>query len=467
MSMQRFPWPLAVMLVICFSGCSLIPSYQRPALPVPNQFSNAAANPASKDRASDIGWQDFFKDPRLQQLITLALKNNRDYHIALLNVEQVRAQYRIVRYGLLPTVGFQVSGLQQREILSSGKYSTISHYQAQVNTSYEVDLFGSIRSLKAQVLEQYLATQEASRASQITLVAELAVQYLTERALEEQLALLDQTLKSVVSYYDLIRQSYQLGNATALDLSQARTQVQSIKVSMANYERQRAQAGDALALLIGQPLPTDLPPAPSLAEQNLMEDLPVGVSSDLIEQRPDILQAEHQLKASNANIGVVRAAFFPSITLTASDGTSSVKLNKLFGPTSGGIWSFAPQVNLPLFNQNTNLANLEAAKVAKNIQIAQYEKTVQTAFSEVSDAIAARDSFNTEIQAQRALVKSEQERYDLSGLRYRSGIDNYLTVLLAQQDLYSAQANLIQVSLDRFTNLISLYKALGGGWKEK
>jgi multidrug efflux system outer membrane protein len=333
-----------------------------------------------------------------------------------------------------------------------------------VNTAYEVDLFGHIRSLKSQVLEQYLATQEASRAAQISLVAEVAVQYLTERALDEQLALLRQTLESVESYYVLISKSYQLGNSSALDLHLAQAQVQSAKVAIANYQRQRAQAEDALVLLIGQSIP-DLPAPQPLETQDLMADLPVGLSSDLIERRPDILEAEHQLKAANANIGAVRASFFPTITLTGSDGTASVQLARLFTPGTQ-IWSFSPQVALPLFNQNTNLANLHAAQVAKQIEIAQYEKAIQIAFREVSDAVIARDTFNEQIKAQRDLVEAQQQRYGLAGARYRNGIDNYLTVLLAQQDLYSAQENLIQVSVDRLSNLISLYKALGGGWEK-
>jgi multidrug efflux system outer membrane protein len=314
------------------------------------------------------------------------------------------------------------------------------------------------------VLEQYLATQEASRSAQITLVAEVAVQYLTERALDEQLELLQQTIKSVEAYYDLIDKSFQLGNSSALDLHLAQAQVQSAKVAIASYERQRAQAQDALVLLIGQPLPDDLPPSRPLEAQDFMADLPVGISSDLIERRPDILEAEHQLKAANANIGAVRASFFPTITLTGSDGTASVQLAKLF--THGTqVWSFSPQISLPLFNQNTNLANLDAAHVTKRIEIAQYEKAIQVAFSEVSDAIVARDTLNEQIKAQRDLVGAQQERYDLASARYHNGIDSYLTVLLAQQDLYSAQENFIQVSVDRLTNLISLYKSLGGGWK--
>jgi len=456
----------SILLYLGLAGCTFIPSYNRPSLPVPSQFPYTQSQTSTGSMAaSDIGWQDFFKDPRLQKLIELALDNNRDYRVALLNVQQIRDQYRIVQYAFLPSFEIDASGVRQRQLATSNKYIKSHTYSASVNTSYEVDLFGHIRSLKAQVLEQYFATQEGSRSAQITLVSQVAVQYLTERSLEEQLELLRQTLQSVEAYYDLINKSYQLGNASALDLDLALTQVLSAKVAIANYDRQRSQAQDALELLIGQPIPDDLGQSPSLAAQDLMEDLPVGVSSDLIERRPDILQAEHQLKAANANIGAVRASFFPTITLTGSDGTASVQLAKLF--TEGTqIWSFSPQISLPLFNQNTNLANLNAAEVGKNIDIAQYEKAVQVAFKEVSDAIAARDTLNRQIEAQRGLVSAQQERYNLASARYHNGIDNYLTVLLAQQDLYSAQENLIQVSVDRLSNLISLYKALGGGWKK-
>ncbi len=454
----------SIILSLGLTGCTLIPHYTRPALPVPAQFPYTnSKTPSGKTMASDIGWQEFFKDPRLQKLIELALNNNRDYRVALLNVQQIRDQYRIVQYAFLPSFAINASGVRERELLTNNDYANLRNYGASVNTSYEVDLFGNIRSLKAQVLEQYLATEEAFRAARITLVAEVAVQYLTVCALDEQLDLSEQTLKSVESYYDLIDKSYQLGNASALDLRLAQTQVQTVKVAIANDERQRAQAEDALVLLIGQPIPSDFLAGMPLASQQLIEDLPVGLSSDLLERRPDILEAEHQLKAANANIGAVRAAFFPSLTLTASDGTATVKLTKLF--TSGSqVWSFSPQISLPLFNQSTNFANLNAAEVAKRIAIAQYEKAIQVAFSEVSDAMVARDTLNEQIKAQRDLVNAQQARYDLEGARYHNGIDSYLTLLLAQQDLYSAQENLIQVSVDRLTNLISLYKALGGGW---
>ena len=452
-------------LIISLTGCSMIPAYHRPPSPVPSRFPyTGSRTPEENALASDIGWREFFKDRRLQKLIELALNNNRDLRVALLNVQQVRAQYHIVRYAQLPSFEVDAAGSRQRA-LANGKYARLHTYDANVNTAYELDLFGRVRSLKTQVLEQYLATQEASRSAQISLVAQVAAQYLIERALDEQLALLLRTMESVQSYYGLIDKSYQLGNSSALDLRQAQAQVQTVKVALANYERQRAQARDALVLLVGEPLPGDLPAPQPLERQEFMADLPAGLSSDLLERRPDILEVEHQLKAANANIGAVRASFFPRITLTGSEGSASVQLAKLF--TSGSqVWSFSPQISLPLFNQNTNLANLDAARVGKRIEIAQYEKTIQVAFKEVSDAISARDALNDQARAQRELVKAQQERYDLASARYHDGIDSYLSVLLAQQDLYSSQQNLIQVSLDRLVNLIDLYKALGGGWQE-
>ncbi|MDE1920952.1 MAG: efflux transporter outer membrane subunit [Candidatus Omnitrophica bacterium] len=450
-------------LCLTLTGCTFIPKYHRPPLPVPEHFANTNSKiPSAGVTAYAVGRRDFFKDPRLRKLIGLALQNNRDYRVALLNVQEIQAQYRIVNYAFLPTFEIDADNLRQRALTTGNKFAEIHNYTAEVNSSYELDLFGHIRSLQAQVLEQYLATQEASRAAQITLVAEVATQYLNMQALDEQLALAGRTLSSVQSYYGLIEKSYKLGNSSALDLQLAQTQVQTVRVAIAGYERQLAQAKDALTLLVGEALPADLPAPRPLESQDLMEDLAVGLSSDLLERRPDILEAEHNLKAANANIGAVKAAFFPSITLTASDGTASVKLTQLF---EHNVWSFEPQISLPLFNQTTNFANLNAARVSEKIAIAQYEKAVQTAFSEVSDAIAARDTLNEQIKAQRKLVKAEEQRYDLSQARYLNGIDSYLTVLLAQQDLLNAKANLIQVSAERLDNLISLYKALGGGWK--
>lgn len=462
--MRKTRWLLIVMLL---SGCTLMPKYNRPVAVVPKTFPYMDSQTGVSDKSvADIGWREFFKDERLGRLIEIALKNNRDLRIAALNVQEIQARYRIIRKGLLPSFSASADGLKERSVSSSGARSETSSYNASVNTSYEVDLFGRIRSLKEQFLQQYFATEEAHRSVQIALVAEVAIQYLNERALDEQLAQLKQTLVSVESYYDLINKSFELGNSTELDLRTAEAQLESARATVVQFERQRAEAHDALTFLIGQSLPEDLPEPQPLLKQDFLAELPPGLPSELLERRPDILEAEHQLKAANANIGAVRAAFFPKITLTGSAGTASVQLSDLFAGGSEA-WSFAPQITIPLFGREADRANLDAANIGKNIQIAQYERTIQNAFREVSDTLIARKTFNEEISYRRRLVEAQQKRYDLAGERYRNGIDNYLSVLTAQQDLYFAQQSLIQAEFLRLANLVNFYKALGGGWNEK
>jgi multidrug efflux system outer membrane protein len=454
---------LLTISLVLLTGCTLIPTYHRPEAPISNQWPQDSK--VQSPLAADVGWREFFTDPGLQKLIELALASNRDLRIASLNVEQTRAQYRIFNYALYPSFGGKASELRQRDVSSSGNYSTTSKYNVSVNTAYEVDLFGHIRSLKAQALEQYFATNEAQRSAQIALISEVAVQYFNTCAFVEELKLSLETLKSVQSYYELVKKSFELGNTSELDLRSTEAQVQTALANIAAYRRQLSQAKDALVFLIGRPLPEGLPVPPFLEEDHLLAELSPGLPSDLLERRPDVLEAEHQLKAANANIGVVRSAFFPKITLTAADGTSSVQLAKLFTPGSQ-VWSFSPQVAVPIFDATTNLANLDAARIGKSIEVAQYEKTIQNAFREVSDALTARSAFNDQIAAQKALVAAQDKRYHLADQRYRNGIDSYLSVLLAQEDLYSSQQNLIQAQFLRLSNLVSFYKAVGGGWQE-
>jgi len=274
-----------------------------------------------------------------------------------------------------------------------------------------------------------------------------------------------QTLDAVQNSYNLIKASYDAGASSELDLRSAESQVETARAGAASYEQQRDQAQNALVLLVGEPLPADLPPPQALGEENLLTDLPPGLPSDLLQRRPDILAAEHELKAANADIGAARAAFFPTITLTGGGGTASTALQGLFAPGSQ-VWNFSPQITWPVFATGTAIAELDAAKAGKLIQIADYEKAIQTAFREVSDALVAKKFTDEQLAAQTALVKAEQRRYDLSDARYRNGVDNYLTVLTAQQDLYTAQQNQIATQFSRLSNLINLYQALGGGWQE-
>ncbi|WP_144634627.1 AdeC/AdeK/OprM family multidrug efflux complex outer membrane factor [Bordetella genomosp. 13] len=474
-----------VLLAAALAGCSLAPSYERPAAPVdaaypsgpaygrPAGQGGASVQAASVQAAADIGWRDFFRDPVLQKLISLALADNRDMRVAALNVEVARAQYRIQRADLLPAVGVAGTGDIQRapaDLSRTGQASISRTYQVGVATSaWELDLFGRIRSLSEQALQTYLAQDETRIATQLSLVSETANAYLALRADQELLGLTRDTYEAQKQSYDLTHQSFDLGVATDLDLSQAEIALRTAESNLSQYTRQVAQDRNALVLLIGQPLPADivaqLDQLQRLPDDVLPVDLPAGAPSDLLTRRPDIRAAEHVLQGANANIGAARAAFFPSISLTGSAGTASASLGGLFDAGSGA-WSFAPQITVPIFAGGSLLAGLDVARLQKRIEIANYEKAIQSGFREVSDALAGRGTLDEQIQAQRQLVDASQRAYKLSQQRFDLGIDNYLTVLDSQRSLYSAQQTLINTRLQRLSNLISLYKALGGGWTE-
>jgi len=321
-----------------------------------------------------------------------------------------------------------------------------------------------VRSLNKQALEKYFATEEAQRSAQISLVSELATEYYTLREAEEALALSQQTLQTVQESYNVNKALFDAGAANELDWRVAEGQVETAKLNILSYERQEAQAENSLVLLIGQQLPSNLPAARSFTDKKLLPEIQPGLPSDLLERRPDILETEHTLKAANANIGAARAAFFPIIALTASTGTTSSQLSQLFS-SGTGVWSFSPQVTLPIFNGGQNRANLDAAKISQRIEIADYEKAIQTAFREVADALVGVSSYSKQIDQQTELVSTQQRRYELANVRYLHGADTYLNVLTAQQDLFSAQQGLITAQFNRLSSQISLYQALGGGWK--
>ena len=469
MNMKTSVLPLA--LVAMLSACSLAPRYERPAPPVAASYPDSEqAQGAGARPATEIGWREFFTDARLKKLVELALANNRDLRVAVLNIEVARAQYRIQRADLFPSVDAAAGGDRQRtppSLRQPGTPTVSSQYSVGVSVStYELDLFGRVRSLKDAALASYLATEEARRSVQISLVAQVADAYLAEQAFAEQLELTRQTLATREDSYRIAQQQFDTGTVSALDLRQSETLVQSARADLARQTRARAQAENALVLLIGQPLPVDLPATQPLVMQGIVTDVPVGLPSDLLERRPDLLQAEQQLKSANANIGAARAAFFPQITLTGSYGTASDELSGLF---KGGslIWSFVPQLTLPIFDAGRNSANLDVAEARKNIAVANFEKAIQTAFREVADGLAARSTFDQQLGAQEALVRAEGERMGLAQLRYTHGVASYLDLLDAQRELFSAQQNLIQVRLARLTNLVDLYKSLGGGWLEQ
>lgn len=460
-------FPIVISAVL-LAGCTMAPDYERPASPVAASWPDKTPD-AQTQSAADIGWKSFFGDARLQKLIELALANNRDLRISVLNIEQARAQYRIQRADLLPTLEGTANATRQRlpsDLSGTGQSGMADQYSVGLGaTAFELDLFGRVRSLKDSALSQYLSTVEARRSAQISLIGELANAYLVERAADEQLELVRRTLATRETSYDLIKRRYASGISSELDLRQSETLVQSARADLAGFERQRKQARNALELLVGQPLSADLPKAQPLHAQSLLADISAGLPSQLIERRPDILAAEQKLQAENANIGAARAAFFPRISLTGAFGTASTELSGLFDAGSS-TWSFMPQISLPIFDMGRNAASLDVAEVRKNIAVAEYEKTIQSAFREVADGLAARATLDGQIKAQEAAVDASRRSFELSDYRYRKGIDNYLALLDAQRSLFSAEQLLIQARLLRLTSLVDLYRALGGGWLE-
>ncbi|PAW78021.1 MAG: multidrug transporter [Verrucomicrobia bacterium Tous-C9LFEB] len=479
MCKTRWSLYLAVLLI---SGCTMAPHYEQPAAPVAGEWPDkgsggATVGPVKEDKtaAADIGWKDFFKDAKLQHLIELSLKNNRNLRVASLNVQKARAQYRIQRAELFPKLDMTADGSAKRipKDLSGTGFTTTAHqYDVGLGfTSYELDLFGRIQSLKNQTLEQYLSLAETRISTQITLVSEVANAYLTLLTDQGLLKITQDTLRSQQESYDIEKQRAAQGIGTDLDVRQAETSVREAESNMARYTRQVAQDLNALTLLVGEPLSNELISEISKMsdgpdDRGVLTELAPGLPSDLLVRRPDIRAAEHDLKAANANIGAARAAFFPSIILTGGIGTSSQSLSGLF---AGGqnVWNFAPVIRLPIFDGGVNAGSLDAAKISKNIEIARYEFSIQTAFREVSDALVARSTLNDQLKADQLLVAAAAESYRLYEMRYNAGVDTYINVLIWHRQLYSAQQALLNTRLSRLSNLVTLYKALGGGWTDQ
>lgn len=453
------------------SACSLNPTYHRPEIPVDGAYagsSNTASAIGAQREAATLGWREFFPDQHLQALIATALENNRDLRTAALNIEAARAQYNITSADRLPNLNLNANAARQRLSAvqsSTGQPLTSNSYQVGLGlAAFELDFFGRVRSLSQAALASYLATEEARQSAQITLVSQVADAYLAERSYAEQMAIAQQTLDSRQSDYTLAQKRFDVGVDSSLDLSLLNTLVQSARTSLATLKRQRAQADNALTLLVGKHI-EDLPAGQTLSDQNIVADIPAGLPSDLLTRRPDIRAAEQRLLAANANIGAARAAFFPRISLTAAFGSASNTLGGLFDSGSGA-WSFSPQLTLPIFEGRRNIGNLNLAEVRKNLAVAEYEKTVQTAFREVADALVGRETLTEQVEAQEAFLKVTQERVDLTNLRYKNGIANSFDRLDAERELFGAQQALIQALQLRLTNSVDLYRALGGGLNE-
>ncbi|HJV34988.1 efflux transporter outer membrane subunit [Geomonas sp.] len=465
---RRVALSLAMGAVLAVTGCTMAPKYTRPALPTPSAFPTGAAyqgTAAQGPALGDIAWQEFFVDQNLRKVIELALKNNRDLRVATLNIERSQALYRVQRAALFPAVNANASYAAQRlprTISGNGKPAVTHAYNLGVGvSSYEVDLFGRVRSLNEQALQQYFATEQAQRAVQISLVAEVANNYLILAADRERLKIAQDTLAAQEASYELTKSRFNMGVATALDLSRAATTVESARVDIGQYTEQIAADINALELVAGSPVPTELLPNGLTAVTALKEVAP-GLPSELLARRPDVLQAENLLRGANANIGAARAAFFPRITLTTAIGTSSNELVGLFSGGSGA-WSFLPQISVPIFNGGQNRANLKVAEVDTSIAVAEYEKAIQVAFREVADALARYGTVGGRLTSQQALVDSSAESYRLSSARFSGGVDNYLSVLDAQRSLYTAQQGLVTLRLSKLANMVNLYKVLGGG----
>jgi multidrug efflux system outer membrane protein len=457
--------------IVLLAACSTMePAYQRPDAPVSPEFPTGAAykdggNPNSPP-AAEIGWRNFMADARLQRLVEIALENNRDLRVAALNVREAQAQYRIQRAALFP----QVSGVADHSssrtpgsLTATGRPLVAHEVDAGVSAAWTIDFFGRLRSLSDAQLQQYFATAYARQAVEILLVSQVADQYLTMLAFDEQLEVTRQTLANAQESYSIVKLQFDTGTAPELALQQSLSVVEQADANLSAQLRLRAQAENALVLLLGQALPADLPPVVRLDDQKILTDVPAGLPSDLLARRPDILQAEALLRAENANIGAARAAFFPTIGLTGNLGTASAALSGLFGAGSLA-WSFLPSLTVPIFEGGALQANLDVAVVRKDVGVAQYEKTIQTAFREVADGLAGRGTFDDQIGAQERFTTTQQRSLDLSMFRYRNGVDNYLQVLTAQTGLYGAQLTLVTARLQRLTNLVDLYRALGGGW---
>ncbi|BDB26602.1 outer membrane efflux protein [Cupriavidus sp. TA19] len=493
---RLLPRTSVLALSLALAACTLEPQYQRPDAPIASAWPEGAAYRTPQARtaagqpgqpgqavqppgpsAADLGWRDVFVDPQLRQLIELALANNRDLRMSTLAIDEARALYQIERAAQFPTVEANAGMVSQRlspRLRAPGQSQQITTYNAGIGfTAFELDFFGRVRSLKHAALEQYLATEQARRSAQIALVAEVANAYLTLRADRELLRLSQDTLKTQQEAAEMVRRGRQVGAMAQLDQHRAQTQVQTAQVGVEQYTRQVAQDENALTLLVGTQLPKSVAEdgnttagatADPLEPRTLMQEFPEGLPSSLLERRPDILDAEHQLKAANANIGAARAAFFPRISLTGALGVASTSLAGLF---SGGMaWLFAPQLTVPIFDAGRNRAGLDAANVRKDINVANYEKTIQTAFREVADSMAARATYERQVKAQEALVREGSETRRLSEMRFKNGVDDYFGVFDAQRQLYAAQQSLVTYKLAGLTSRVSLYKSLGGGWRE-
>ncbi|MEG3089868.1 efflux transporter outer membrane subunit [Sphingomonas sp. PB1R3] len=507
--MIRSKSALALLAASALAGCNFAPKYIRPVGAVPATLPQDGIYPAAASDAPDvtkIGWQSFFTDDRLRRTIAMGLENNRDLRIAAANVLQARAQYRIQRADLVPSTTLSGSATYTNNIqgatgalggAAGGGTGTgtgggtgtgtgtgtgagtgggtglgvgvgasspnLEFYSVNAGFSaFELDLFGRVRNLNRAALEQYFATEEAQRATRISLIAEIATAWLTYASDQDQLRISQESLTSFGKSLELTRAQFRIGVASELEARQAETTYQGARNDIAVLKTRVAQDKNALDLLVGAPVVAELLPQ-GLGDGNAaLPLLPTGLSSEILLRRPDVIQAEHQLIAQNANIGAARAAMFPRISLTATLGTISTALSGLF---AGGSFTYtgAPAVSLPLFDGGRLRGNLDVARAQQQAAVSTYEKTVQTAFREVADALAQRGTIDEQIAAQTARVEAANVAFKISDARYRTGVTSFLTTLDSQRTAYSAQQLLVTTRLNRESNMVELYRSLGGG----
>lgn len=463
---------VSLALLTCLTACTLTPRLDQPALPVsasyPAQAVGYQASNTTGLPATALNWQGLFNDPRLRALIELALDNNRDLRLASLNVQAVQAQYRIQRADRLPSVAASATAVRERS-RATGQASSAQPQDVskQVGlsvgiTAFELDLFGRVQSLSDAALARYLASDYGRRAAQTALVGAVADAYFAQRLAQEQLILAEKTVADWEQSFHLVHLRWQANQTSGLDLAQAQGQVAIAQADRDARQRALARADNALQLLIGTEIPDTLPAPLSLESQAAYRQIQPGLPSDLLLTRPELQQAEQLLIAANADVGAARAAFFPRISLTASFGYTSSSLNGLFDPT-GQIWSFAPQITQPLFQFGRLRGELRVAELRKAEAVAQYERAIQIAFREVADALAGTATYGRQIEAQLRALSSAKRRSDLSTLRYRAGLEGRLEMLDAQRQLYVQRQALLDLRREEVSNVVALYKALGGG----
>ncbi|MBY0540842.1 MAG: efflux transporter outer membrane subunit [Campylobacterales bacterium] len=454
--------------LILFTGCFSLEPKLEPldSKVIPLEWNNPVDTKTQEDLTQiKPSWGNFIQNDTLKKVVEIAIKNNKDLKIALLNIQSARATYRISRADSFPNINANADVSHARNINSANGTTTSHNYSANISASYEIDLFGKVQSLNESALQSYLSTQFAANTVKVSLIAETINAWLTIATHNEQLRLSTETVENLKKAYELTQKRFAAGVISQADVLDASAALKEAQINIISYNTMIKQDKNALELLIAQPLSEELLPKEFKEYENWLIIVKAGISSKVLLTRPDIMEAEYNLKAKNANIGAARAAFFPSISLTANTGIASKSLSSLFDGGAQSVWSFSPNINIPIFNAGQNSANLDYTYAQKDIALNQYEKTIQTAFKEVNDALATRATINEQINKQKELVNTVSKSYNLALGAYKVGTGSYLNVLISQRTLYSAQQNLISKYQEDLTNRVSLYSTIGGNEK--